>query len=65
MTHPYEGSHQQYEVLIDPKVMIPMRDGIRLATDVYFPAAGGRRAEGPFPVILERTPDSKASPKTS
>ena len=63
MTHPYEGSHQQYEVLIDPKVMIPMRDGIRLATDVYFPAAGGRCAEGPFPVILERTPYNKASPQ--
>ena len=32
-------------------IMVPMRDGVRLATDVYLP--DGR---GPFPVILERTP---------
>jgi putative CocE/NonD family hydrolase len=63
MTQPYEGSHQQYDVLSDPNVMIPMRDGIRLATDLYFPAAGGRRPEGSFPVILERTPYGKTSPR--
>ncbi len=32
-------------------VMIPMRDGIRLAADVWLPAASGR-----YPVILVRTP---------
>lgn len=32
-------------------VMVPMRDGVRLATDVYFP-----EGEGPFPVILLRSP---------
>jgi len=31
--------------------MVPMRDGIRLATDVYLP-----EGPGPFPVIMERTP---------
>ena len=31
--------------------MVPMRDGIRLATDVYLPDGAG-----PFPVIMERTP---------
>lgn len=31
--------------------MVAMRDGVRLATDVYLPATGG-----PFPVLLERTP---------
>ena len=30
---------------------VAMRDGIRLATDIYFPAGHGR-----FPVVLERTP---------
>ena len=30
---------------------VPMRDGVRLATDVHLPAG-----PGPFPVILERTP---------
>jgi len=32
-------------------VMVPMRDGVRLATDIYRP-----KGKGPFPVILERTP---------
>jgi len=32
---------------------VPMRDGVRLATDVYLPDA-----PGPFPVILIRTPYS-------
>ncbi len=31
--------------------MVAMRDGVRLATDMYFPAGHGR-----FPVVLERTP---------
>ena len=32
-------------------LMVPMRDGIRLATDVHLPDG-----PGPFPVVLERTP---------
>src|ERR1035437_2329388 len=35
-------------------VMIPMRDGTRLATDLYAPDSGGR-----FPLVLERTPYNK------
>ncbi len=61
MSSPYEGSHQQYEVVAENNVMIPMADGVRLATDLYFPGAKGGRAAGPFPVILERTPYGKAS----
>lgn len=34
--------------------MVPCRDGVRLATDVYLPEGAG-----PFPVILERTPYGK------
>ena len=33
-------------------VMVPMSDGLRLATDIYFPKKG----KGPWPVILKRTP---------
>ncbi|UFN49641.1 CocE/NonD family hydrolase [Roseomonas sp. OT10] len=33
---------------------VPCRDGVRLATDVYLP-----EGEGPWPVILERTPYGK------
>ncbi len=40
--------------------MVRMRDGIHLATDVYFPGADGRRMDGKFPVILERTPYGKS-----
>jgi hypothetical protein len=40
-------------------VMVPMRDGVRLATDIYFPARDGARLEGKFPAILERTPYNK------
>lgn len=37
-------------------VMVPMRDGIRLATDVYRPSRSGVPVEGQFPILLERTP---------
>lgn len=39
-------------------IMVPMRDGVRLATDLFFP--GG---EGPWPVLLERTPYDKTAPR--
>ncbi len=35
-------------------VLIPMRDGKRLATDIYKP-----QGDGPFPVVLSRTPYSR------
>ena len=58
----YQGSHQQYDVLCEPNVRVPMRDGAELSTDIYFPAAGGRRTDGRFPIILERTPYDNSSP---
>jgi putative CocE/NonD family hydrolase len=39
--------------------MVPMRDGIRLATDVYRPAREGEIVEGSYPTILCRTPYDK------
>lgn len=54
-----EGSHFQYDVSIERNVMISARDGTQLATDLYFPAVGGQRASGSFPLILERTPYRK------
>lgn len=36
-------------------VMVPMRDGVRLGTDIYLP-----KTEGKFPVLLSRTPYNKA-----
>ncbi|HUX85556.1 MAG TPA: CocE/NonD family hydrolase, partial [Chloroflexota bacterium] len=55
----YAGSAQGYDVTWERDVMIPMRDGIRLATDIYFPASGEQPADGKFPVIVERTPYDK------
>ncbi|MEN8164404.1 MAG: CocE/NonD family hydrolase [Acidobacteriota bacterium] len=45
----------KYEIRLEPSVMVPMRDGVRLSTDLYFPEG----ATGPFPVVLIRTPYDK------
>jgi len=37
--------------VIDQKVMMPMRDGVRLATDIYRP-----KTEKPVPIIFSKTP---------
>lgn len=42
----------QSRAVVERKLMIPMRDGVRLATDVYRP----RDVEGPVPTIFVRTP---------
>ena len=44
-------------------VMVPMRDGVKLATDIYLPARGGKPADGKFPVLIERTPYGGAGRK--
>ncbi|MGF1556356.1 CocE/NonD family hydrolase [Paucihalobacter sp.] len=52
-------THSQEDILgqlsdiaiVDEKVMMPMRDGIRLATDIYRP-----KADGQYPIIFSRTP---------
>lgn len=47
------------DVAVERDVMVPMRDGVRLATDIYRPARNGKPVAGRFPVILERTPYGK------
>ncbi|MFN8343826.1 MAG: CocE/NonD family hydrolase [Spirosomataceae bacterium] len=37
--------------VIDQKVMMPMRDGVRLATDIYRP-----KTDKPVPIIFSKTP---------
>ncbi len=37
--------------IVDQKVMMPMRDGIRLATDIYRP-----KGDGKYPIVFSRTP---------
>src|SRR5690348_15736093 len=46
----------QTEPQVSKNVMVAMRDGVKLATDIYRPAGNGR-----YPVILERTPYNKDS----
>lgn len=42
-----------YDVAVE-HIMMPMRDGVRLATALVFPARNGRKAEGRFPALLIR-----------
>jgi len=47
--------------VIKRDIMVRMRDGVRLATDVYLPADDGTK----YPIILERTPYNKEAPSRS
>lgn len=51
----------EYGIVIGKDVMIPMRDGVRLAADIYRPAIDGEPVEGPLPTILGRTSYDKTS----
>ena len=52
-------SSYPYDVIVAVNVMVPMRDGVKLATDVYMPAHGGEVTRGQFPVLVSRTPYGK------
>ena len=43
-------------MILDADVMVALRDGVRLATDIYRP-----ETDGPVPVVLERTPYNNRS----
>src|SRR3990172_10151876 len=47
-------------VRFEENLMIPMRDGVRVARDVYRPARGGTPLDEKLPVLLQRTPYGKA-----
>jgi uncharacterized protein len=42
-------------------VMVPMRDKVRLATDIYLPARSGKPIDDKVPTILTRTPYGRTS----
>ncbi|MFN8575153.1 MAG: CocE/NonD family hydrolase, partial [Gemmatimonadaceae bacterium] len=52
---------QVFDVSVQRNVMVPMRDGVRLATDLFFPSRDGAIAPGKFPAILVRTPYGKTA----
>jgi hypothetical protein len=49
------ASQAEFGIVVAKDIMIPMRDGVRLATDVYWPAKDGERVQGRLPTILGRT----------
>ena len=51
----YPIPQPKYEVSLEKSVMISMRDGIKLSTDLYFPQG----LTGPLPTVLIRTPYNK------
>lgn len=51
----------EFEFVVETNVKIPMRDGAKLAADLYRPARAGKAAEGKFPTLLMRTPYGKGS----
>ncbi len=55
------ASEPIWDVHKDTDVMVPMRDGVRLATDVYRPALDGRPIEEPVPALLVRTSYDKTA----
>ncbi|PKB68475.1 MAG: hypothetical protein BZY81_01735 [SAR202 cluster bacterium Io17-Chloro-G4] len=48
--------NDEYKVIREPNVMVPMRDGVRLATDVVRPDGPGQ-----YPVLVTRGPYGKDS----
>jgi len=53
------ASRPDFDVHLTENVPVPMRDGVRLATDVYRPARDGRPLSDRRPVLLHRTPYNK------
>jgi uncharacterized protein len=49
----------ELDVHLTENVLVPMRDGVRLATDVYRPARDGRLPADRRPVLLHRAPYNK------
>ncbi len=52
-------SDARYGVTVQRNVMVPMRDGVKLATDIYLPTVDGVAIQEKLPTILERTPYDK------
>ncbi|MCX7825138.1 MAG: CocE/NonD family hydrolase, partial [Verrucomicrobiae bacterium] len=53
----------EFDVIVRTNVMVAMRDGVKLATDLYLPAKNGVVVAEKFPVILTRLPYNKNGSK--
>lgn len=45
---------------VEKNLMVPLRDGVRLATDIYRPTVNGKPVEAKLPLLLHRTAYGKA-----
>jgi putative CocE/NonD family hydrolase len=50
-----------FDVLVQRDVMVAMRDGVKMATDIYLPAKNGKQLPERVPAVLERTPYGKSA----
>jgi putative CocE/NonD family hydrolase len=50
----------ELDAIVQRDVMVAVRDGVKLATDIYLPAKNGKPFTERAPVILERTPYGKS-----
>jgi putative CocE/NonD family hydrolase len=55
----YAQAGAGYGIAETKDVMVAMRDGVRLAADIYRPIQNGQVVDSKFPVILMRTPYNK------
>jgi len=53
------------DFVVEQDVMVAMRDGVHLATDIYRPAVDGQPIDEPLPVILTRLPYNKDGAATA
>ena len=55
------GLAQEFDSIVVTTEMVAMRDGVKLAMDVYRPARSNQAVDERFPVLLSRTPYNKNS----
>ncbi|MFC2047319.1 CocE/NonD family hydrolase, partial [Chloroflexota bacterium] len=58
-------SGPNFQVVVELDVMVPMRDGVHLAADIYHPAINGQPLNQKIPALLERTPYDKGDLESS
>lgn len=56
-TVPFAVPPAKYEVRLEKSIMVPMRDGVRVSTDLYLPQGAGDR----LPVIVVRLHTTRIS----
>jgi uncharacterized protein len=59
-THAQQSQHEYTAVFDKIEVMVPVRDGVKLHTEIYVP----KNATTPLPILFERTPYGISSPNS-